>query len=95
MGAGIDIVDNAAASRYEAKVDGQLCVLDYRRSDGLMVIDHVGVPSAVGGRGIAAALSRTALEDARKHGWRVRVHCSYVAAWLRRHPEFADLTEPG
>jgi predicted GNAT family acetyltransferase len=87
------IVDNPAEQRFETHVDGQLCVLDYRRQGTLLQLDHVGVPDAVGGRGIAAALTETALRAARREGLRVVPHCAYVAAWLRRHPEYADLVD--
>lgn len=84
------ITHNEAASRFQAIVDGVLCVLDYRQRDGVMTITHTGVPDAVGGRGIAAALTRAAFETARREGWRVVPACSYAAAWLARHPEYAD-----
>ncbi|SAI33568.1 Uncharacterised protein [Bordetella ansorpii] len=86
-----DITHNAAASRFECTVDGHLCVLDYQLDDGVMTITHTGVPPAVGGRGIAAGLTRVALDAAREQHWRVRPLCSYAAVYVRRHPEYADL----
>jgi predicted GNAT family acetyltransferase len=85
------IVRNAKASRYETTVDGATCVLDYRLAEGVLSIDHVGVPPPVEGRGIAGKLVQAALDDARKEGWRVVPHCAYAAAWLRRHPDYASL----
>jgi len=82
---------NEAASRYETVVDGQTAVLEYRLHDGVLSIDHVIVPDAIGGRGIAGELTRTALEAARAAGWRVVPNCSYAAAYVRRHPQYADL----
>lgn len=79
------------AHRFEATVDGTLCVLDYEQDAGRMTITHTGVPPEVGGRGIAGALVRTALTHARAVGWRVVPACSYAAAWMQRHPEFDDL----
>jgi predicted GNAT family acetyltransferase len=52
---------------------------------------HTGVPSEVGGRGIAGALTLAAFQAARSEGWKVKPACSYAAGWLERHPEFADL----
>ncbi|HEY6543945.1 MAG TPA: N-acetyltransferase, partial [Dokdonella sp.] len=49
----IEVVHHAAERRFEAIVDGAVCVLEYRLRDGVMVIDHTEVPPAVGGRGIA------------------------------------------
>ncbi|HLT99682.1 MAG TPA: GNAT family N-acetyltransferase [Burkholderiaceae bacterium] len=79
-----EIQHNQAHSRFEWTEDGQLCVLDYVLRDGVMAITHTGVPSSVGGRGIAADLARTALDTAREKGWKVRPLCSYVDAWMRR-----------
>ncbi len=78
------IEHNSAEKRFQWLEDGQLCVLDYEFHNGVMVITHTGVPGAVGGRGIAADLARTALETAREQGWKVRPLCSYVEAWMRR-----------
>lgn len=78
------IEHDTAQRRFHWQEDGQLCVLDYELRDGTMIITHTGVPEAVGGRGIAADLARTALDTAREQGWKVRPLCSYVAAWMRR-----------
>lgn len=85
------ITRNAALDRFETTVDGVLCVLEYGLRDGVMTITHTGVPEAVGGRGIAAALTRFALDTARAEGWRVVPACSYASAWFARHAEYADL----
>jgi hypothetical protein len=68
-----------------------LCVLDYHLNDAVMTITHTGVPTAVGGQGIAAALTKVALETARQNKWRVVPTCSYAAVYIKRHPEYADL----
>ena len=60
----------------------------------MLSILHTGVPEAIGGRGVAAELTRAALELAHSQGWTVRPLCSYAAAYLRRHPEFANLVAP-
>jgi len=86
-----DIRHDIAARRFETVVDGQHCELDYRLADKVMTITHTGVPIPVEGRGIAAAMTQAAMETARAEGWTVVPACSYAAAWLRRHPEFADL----
>jgi len=52
---------------------------------------HTGVPAAIGGRGVAAALVRAALDHARGEGLKVVPACSYVAAYFKRHPQDADL----
>lgn len=86
---------NAAENRFETVVEGQRCVLEYRLEGGVLAIDHVFVPEAVGGRGIAAALTKTALDTARAKGWRVVANCPYAAAYIARHPAYADLLSRG
>ncbi|MEO7062771.1 MAG: GNAT family N-acetyltransferase [Dokdonella sp.] len=86
---------NEAAQRFETTVEGTLCVLEYRLRDGVLAIDHVGVPDAISGRGIAAALTKAALDMARLERWRVIPNCAYAAAWIQRHPKYADLVDAG
>lgn len=86
-----DVTHNAAQSRFEATVEGQLCVADYRQQGRVMRMTHTGVPPQLEGRGIAAALVRAALGHAREQGLKVDPACSYVAVYMRRHPETQDL----
>lgn len=85
------ITHNAALSRFETTVDGRLCVCVYHRRDGAALFTHTEVPPALQGRGIAAALVQAALDWARAEGLQVRPLCSYVAAYMRRHPATQDL----
>jgi predicted GNAT family acetyltransferase len=86
-----DIHHDPVAHRFETRVDDALCVLDYTLDHGVMTITHTLVPEAVGGRGLAGALVRAALDAARLEGWKVVPACSYAKAWMARHPEFDDL----
>ena len=85
------IQHHPGAGRFEAEVDGLRCLCAYHLVDGVMWLTHTEVPPALEGRGIAAALVAAALAHARAQGWKVRPACSYVRAYMRRHPETADL----
>jgi len=76
-----------AAGRAEA-------VCAYRRDGPWLVLHHTEVPAALQGRGLAAVLVQAALAWAREQGLVVRPTCSYVAAYMRRHPETQDLLAP-
>jgi uncharacterized protein len=91
----IEVVHHAAERRFETLVDGATCVLEYRLRDGVMVIDHTELPTAVGGRGIAGRLVRAAFDAARREGWRVAPNCSYAALWAERHADVQDLLTSG
>jgi len=87
----MDIEHNAAASRFEATVEGQLCVCQYRVFGKVLMLTHTGVPQALRGRGIAAALVQAALDHARARQLKVRPDCSYAEVYMQRHPETLDL----
>ena len=79
--------------RFEATVEGLPCEASYRLADGVMHLVHTAVPHALSVRVIAAALVKQALAEARAQRWRVRPVCSYVRAYMRRHPDTLDLLE--
>jgi len=87
------ITHDTAAHRFTTTSEGHLAELVYRLEDGKLVIDHTAVPGAIGGRGIAGALVKAALDHARASGLRVVPACSYAAEYIRRHPEYADLVD--
>ena len=78
--------------RYELHVDGELVgFIDYVLHDGTIVLVHTEVDPAHSGQGHASTLARGALDDARARGLSVRPTCPYVAAWIGKHPDYADL----
>jgi len=83
----VAVTHDPARQRFEAIVDGQLCVADYQLRGNVLWMTHTGVPPAVGGRGIAAELVRVALAWADAQGFKVEPACSYVEVYMRRHPE--------
>lgn len=87
----IDVRHNTAGRRFEAEVEGHLAHADYEMDGEVMRFTSTQVPEAIGGRGIAGRLVRTAMDHARDRGYQVVPACSYVAAWLERHPDYEDL----
>jgi predicted GNAT family acetyltransferase len=83
----IEVRHNPAASRFEATVEGWLCVAAYTRVGDVLRIHHTEVPPAVGNRGIAAQIVRAAFAYAESPGLAVEPWCSYVRNYMRRHPE--------
>jgi predicted GNAT family acetyltransferase len=87
----VEIRHNAAARRFEAAIDKLLCRCDYRMHGGTMMLVHTEVPPQLEGRGFASMLVRAAFDHARKNGLDVLPVCSFVSAWVRRHPEVEPL----
>jgi uncharacterized protein len=88
------VVLNEAAHRFEMRDGDDIAVLEYRlRGTDHLVLVHTGVPHRLEGKGVAGLLARTALEYAREHRMRVVPLCSFVQAYLKRHPEYMDLVD--
>ncbi|MFK8022417.1 MAG: GNAT family N-acetyltransferase [Ilumatobacter sp.] len=94
--AGLHVVDVPDLSRFELILDGKRVGLaDYRLDDGVMVIPHVETDPAHRGRGFAAALMAGVVGSVREHGHTIRPLCPYADAYMRRHPDTADLRDGG
>jgi uncharacterized protein len=91
----IEVLHDAVASRFEATVDGLLGVANYHLIDGVMRMHHTEVPPALEGRGIAGQLVRAAFAYASANHLKVEPWCSYVRAYMKRHPESQVLLPDG
>jgi len=87
----LEITHNDSGNRFETIVDEKLSKLDYIRDGKNFVITHVGVHPELRGQGVAGRIVQVGLEYARKNNLRVIPMCSYAAAYIRRHPEYANL----
>jgi AcrR family transcriptional regulator len=79
--------------RYLATVDGRSAgQLSYASSNRLVVLLDTGTAPEHEGAGVAGALVRRALDDARSSGTaRVVTVCPFATWWVARHPEYAGL----
>jgi len=85
----LDIVNDEAARRWEARLDGELAgYAEYRAGRGRVVFTHTVVEPRFEGRGIGSALARTALDDAVAQELRIVPYCPFIGAHLRRHHEY-------
>lgn len=89
----MQVIHNVEAHQFEARVDGQLALLAYSERDGVIDMRHTEVPAALEGHGVANELAQTALEYAREKKLRVIPTCPFVRSYIRRHPQYADLTK--
>jgi hypothetical protein len=88
----IKVIHNPGESRFETVIEGTLSKLDYIQNGKNFVITHVGVHPSLRGQGVAGKIVEAGLAYARENSFRVVPMCSYAAAYIRRHPEHAELT---
>ena len=81
---------NEAESRYELDTPHGLAVAVYRQQGDSRLFTHTEVPPEDEGHGLGAQLVRAALDDTKAHGLRIVPACSFVVAFVRRHPEYTN-----
>ncbi|BDZ42338.1 N-acetyltransferase [Paraoerskovia sediminicola] len=92
-----EVVREWAASRYEARTpDGTVVgIAEYVLAEGTIELPHTVVPTEFEGQGIASALARAALRDARDGELKVIPTCWFIDSYIERHPEYWDLVSRG
>ena len=83
--------DNRAEQEFEMELDGERAVAAYQREGGVITFTHTLVPHAIEGRGVGSKLVRAALDASRDAGLKVVAQCPFVAAYIKRHPEYREL----
>ncbi len=90
----IELSRDDDAERYEIRLDGhRVGLADFHRRGDVVVIPHTETSPEFGGRGLASKLVRYCLDDIRAQSLRVEPACPFVAAYIGKHPEYADLLE--
>jgi predicted GNAT family acetyltransferase len=90
----VEVHDNAEKRQFEAYVDGKLAGFSaYEPTDNGIMIVHTEVDDAFEGHGVGSALVRQMFDQLRAdEDLKVTVLCPFVNAWLRRHPDYRDVT---
>ncbi|HMI19860.1 MAG TPA: GNAT family N-acetyltransferase [Sphingomonas sp.] len=86
-----EVTNNEARQRYELAGEGGIAVAYYEPRGAAIALTHTVVPERLQGHGLASVLIKAALADIRKRGLKVVPECPFVARYIERHPEEADL----
>ena len=90
----VEVHDNPAEVRFEIRDDGKLAgFARYVRRPGRIFFVHTEIDPAFEGRGLGGQLASAALDAARTTGERIVPLCSFVAKFVERHPEYADIVD--
>jgi uncharacterized protein len=88
----LQVIHNPGENRFETTVNDYPSKLDYLQDGKNFVITHVGVHPELRGQGVAGRIVEVSLAYAKENNLRVIPMCSYAAAFIRRHPEYLELT---
>ncbi|MGZ7041376.1 MAG: GNAT family N-acetyltransferase [Thermoanaerobaculia bacterium] len=85
------INNNTKLKRFENHFGGAQSTIKYEIDGDTITFTHTHVPKEVAGSGIAGAMAEAALRFAESSGLKVVAKCEYVAAYIKKHPEFEKL----
>lgn len=92
----VAVSDQPSDGLFEATVDGTHAGAAYYELAGdVITFTHTEVDPEFEGQGVGSALARYALDQARDDGLAVRPLCPFIARWIKRHPDYADLVVEG
>ncbi len=81
---------------FKFDIDGKTAMINYRLKDGkIYSLDHTEVPDELQGQGIASDLAQKTLTYIKESGSKILPLCSFVAAYVKRHPEWNDIVAHG
>lgn len=86
---------SATDGKYTIAVEGSsVGLVAFADRDNKRVFYHTEVDDKFEGRGLASILVGEALEAARSDGKRVVPVCPMVAAFIKKRPQFSNITDP-
>jgi hypothetical protein len=89
----LEVTDDASASRYVMRRDGEeIGFLEYRLDLPDIVITYIEVDPSLRGLGLGEKLAETVLEDCRARGLKVTPRCGWMAGYMRANLDrYGDL----
>ena len=87
------VSDNPDQGRFEGRLDDRIVAFsEYELTrPGVIKFLHTEVDPEFEGQGIGSVLASTVLDQVRGRGLRVVARCPFIATYIRRHREYADL----
>ncbi len=80
--------------RYVLEVNGQaLGFAQYQEEGDRQVFTHTEIDESLAGQGMGSTLVRESLNDARQRGKRIVPVCEFIAAYVKKHPDWNDIVE--
>lgn len=83
-----DVVNNEKQKRFEVRIGNRTAFTEYNVAGNNIVFSHTEVPREFEGQGIGKKLVETALDYARDNELKIIPLCPFVAAFIRRNPEY-------
>jgi predicted GNAT family acetyltransferase len=91
----VQLSDNQEKHRFELHAGGELVAFaEYDLLKTGMLFSHTEVLPEYEGRGYGSAIARHALDEVRRRSLMAIPACPFIAAFLRKNPDYQDLVTP-
>lgn len=91
----IPLVKNDDKKQFEITVDGHKGIIVYKETPHQYFLIHTEVAPALEGKGVATALIEKTLDAIEKEGKKLTPLCPLVFAYIKRHPDWKRVVDPG
>lgn len=90
------LVLNEEKKRFELEVESKIAFIEYiLNNENIMFLTHTEVPIELEGKGVGSAIVSQTLDYIKEKGYTLAPLCPFVAAYLKRHPDWKSILAKG
>jgi predicted GNAT family acetyltransferase len=91
-----DLILNEDKKRFELEVDGKTAFIEFiLNNENILFLTHTEVPIGLEGKGVGSTIVSKTLNYIKEKGYTLAPLCPFVAAYLKRHPEWKEILAKG
>lgn len=92
----IELRRNEDRGRFELEVEGHIAFIEHIiTKENIVFLTHTEVPRALEGKGVGSAIVSKTLQWIKEKSYPLAPLCPFVAAYIKRHPEWKEILAPG
>jgi len=91
----IPLVKNDAEKQYQLTIDGYTAFIQFNETPHHITLVHTEVPPELEGKGAGTAIVEKTLEAIEQGGKTLVPLCPFVFAYIKRHPDWKRIVDPG
>jgi len=92
----MEFIVNFEKKRFELHSEEYIAFIDYiLNNENTMFLTHTEVPKELGGKGIGKVLVQHSLEYLKENNYKLAPLCPFVAAYVKKNPEWGFLLAKG
>ncbi len=88
-----ELIHNEDGSQYEFHIEGRVAKIEYIRKQPKIYLTHTEVPSSLEKQGIGSQLVLKVLEELKVKKLAIVPLCPFVAAYIKKHPEWIEIVD--